>query len=187
MQVKSRRKAREAALRCLYEMEIGQVPLEDALEEVMAESALPPDLEEFAEGLITGVFRHRPDIDAKLRSALIDWELDRLAVVDKNVMRIAAYELLYMPGVPPAVSIDEAIEIAKKYSTADSGKFVNGVLGKVLKDSPKAQWDPQQETMKEEREIEPEEEIEEETVTDEERIQELARIGAWRLRAEDPS
>lgn len=96
----------------------------------------PPTAEEaetrlFAEPLIRGVLEHRDDIDARIKKHARNWEFNRIAAVDRNVMRLAIYEMLHRDDIPPIVSINEAVDIAKKFSTQDSGKFVNGILDKV--------------------------------------------------------
>ncbi len=142
MAVRSKRKAREAAMRTLYEIEIGHTDTSSALEVTLEEADLAPDLAAYAERLVRGIRGMIPIIDQKLSSIVIDYDYNRIAAVDRNVLRVAAYELLEIPEIPPAVTINEAIEIAKRYSTAESGKFVNGVLGRLLQDTPKANWDP---------------------------------------------
>lgn len=96
----------------------------------------PPTTEEaetrlFAEPLIRGVLEHRDDIDERIKKHARNWEFHRIAAVDRNVMRLAIYEMLYRDDIPPVVSINEAVDIAKKFSTYESGKFVNGILDKV--------------------------------------------------------
>jgi N utilization substance protein B len=96
----------------------------------------PPTAEEaetrlFADPLIRGVIEHRDAIDEQIKSRAKNWELHRIATVDRNIMRLAIYEMLYREDIPPIVSINEAVDIAKKFSTQDSGKFVNGILDKI--------------------------------------------------------
>ncbi len=96
----------------------------------------PPTIEEaemrlFAEPLIKGVLQHRDAIDERIKKFCKNWDFNRIAVVDRNVMRLAIYEMLHREDIPPVVSINEAVDIAKKFSTPDSGKFVNGILDKV--------------------------------------------------------
>ncbi|HQE91108.1 MAG TPA: transcription antitermination factor NusB [Verrucomicrobiota bacterium] len=96
----------------------------------------PPTVEElevraFAEPLIQGALQHRNEVDAVIRKHARNWELHRIAVVDRNILRLAIYEMLYREDIPPVVSINEAVDIAKKFSTQDSGKFVNGILDQV--------------------------------------------------------
>ena len=96
----------------------------------------PPTAEEaetqlFADPLIRGVLEKRDAIDEKIKSHAKNWEFHRIAAVDRNIMRLAIYEMLYREDIPPVVSINEAVDIAKKFSTQDSGKFVNGILDKI--------------------------------------------------------
>ena len=96
----------------------------------------PPTAEEaetrlFADPLIRGVIEHRDAIDEKIKDHAKNWDLHRIATVDRNIMRLAIYEMLYREDIPPIVSINEAVDIAKKFSTQDSGKFVNGILDKI--------------------------------------------------------
>jgi N utilization substance protein B len=85
----------------------------------------------FAEPLIRGALKHRDELDATIRKFARNWDLERMAVVDRNVLRLAIYEMLYREDIPPVVAINEAVDIAKKFSTDDSGKFVNGILDRV--------------------------------------------------------
>ncbi|HEY3913936.1 MAG TPA: transcription antitermination factor NusB [Verrucomicrobiae bacterium] len=96
----------------------------------------PPSAEElatrlFADKLIRGVIEHLPELDQKIKDCAQNWDLRRMAAVDRNVMRLAIYEMLHREDIPPVVSINEAVDIAKKFSTQDSGKFVNGILDKI--------------------------------------------------------
>jgi len=97
---------------------------------------LPPSTQElatrmFADKLIRGVLENRPDLDARIQQHAENWDLHRMAVVDRNILRLAIYEMLFREDIPPIVSINEAVDIAKKFSTQDSGKFVNGILDKI--------------------------------------------------------
>ena len=96
----------------------------------------PPTTEEtatrlFAEPLIRGTIEHRDKLDELIKKYAVNWELHRIAAVDRSILRLAIYEMLYREDIPPIVSINEAVDIAKKFSTQDSGKFVNGLLDKV--------------------------------------------------------
>jgi len=99
--------------------------------------ALPPPtaeeaaIREFADPLIRGTLEHRDEADGIIKKHAKNWELHRIAAVDRNVLRLAIYEMLHRDDIPPVVSINEAVDIAKKFSTQDSGKFVNGILDKV--------------------------------------------------------
>ena len=85
----------------------------------------------FADPLICGTLEHRDQLDAEIMKHAKNWDLHRMAVVDRNILRLAIYEMLHRDDIPPVVSINEAVDIAKKFSTDDSGKFVNGILDKV--------------------------------------------------------
>ncbi|MFO1487069.1 MAG: transcription antitermination factor NusB [Verrucomicrobiota bacterium] len=101
------------------------------------EAELPPPTTQeaamrlFAEPLIRGAIEHRDTIDEQIKKYAANWELHRIAAVDRSILRLAIYEMLYRQDIPPIVSINEAVDIAKKFSTQDSGKFVNGLLDKV--------------------------------------------------------
>jgi N utilization substance protein B len=99
--------------------------------EVPPPSAEETEVIDFAESLIRGVLQHQARLDEIIAVHAQNWSVQRMAVVDRNVLRLAIYEMLYREDIPPVVSINEAVEIAKKYSTEDSGKFVNGILDKV--------------------------------------------------------
>jgi N utilization substance protein B len=118
----SRRQARERALTLLYEAELKGVPPSA----VVSELSVVPD--PYAATLVRTVEDRKAEIDGLIGRAAIGWELGRMAVVDRNVIRLALAELLGSPGVPTAVVLDEAVELAAAYSTDDSGRFVNGVL-----------------------------------------------------------
>jgi len=188
--IRSKRKAREAAMRALYEIELGHSDTNSALEVTLEEAALPKDMAAYAERLVRGIRSNLAIIDHKLATIIIDYDYNRIAAVDRNVLRVAAYELLEIPEIPPAVTINEAIEIAKRYSTAESGRFVNGILGRLLQDSPKANWDPAtapfeaNEVLERDEEPEVVEEVVAET-SDEGKL--ASKFGTWKVRKEHGS
>lgn len=116
----------------------------DLVGEILAEVDYPEatlDLvQRFARELTNGVWKSRVSLDRMISIAIPDYDYNRLALIDKNIMRVAVYEFENIDYVPPAVTINEAIEISKKYSTGESGKFINGVLAKVLKSTKKAEY-----------------------------------------------
>jgi transcription antitermination factor NusB len=128
-----RRDAREAAVQYLYQRELQADESDALLEEFYRLRGLSPSARRFCETLLKGWMEHRADIDAAIREHARNYEFSRLSAVDRNVLRIACQELLFCADIPPAVAINEAIEIAKKFSTAESGKFVNGVLDNIRK------------------------------------------------------
>jgi N utilization substance protein B len=99
--------------------------------ELPAVSAEEAALRQFADPLIRGALEHRVEIDTLISRHSQNWELHRMAAVDRNILRLAIYEMLHREDIPPVVSINEAVDIAKKFSTDDSGKFVNGILDKI--------------------------------------------------------
>ena len=177
-------------MRALYEIEIGHTDTQSALAVTLEEANLSPELTNYAEKVVKGIRGNIAVIDQRLATIIKDYDYNRIAAVDRNVLRVAAYELLEMPEIPPAVTINEAIEIAKRYSTAESGKFVNGVLGRLLKDTPKANWDPATAPPEahEEQVDEPEPVIEEEVVAEDSEDAKMAtKFGTWKIRTGDPS
>lgn len=137
MPVKSRRPARVAALRALYQMGIARVRAEDAIKQIHEESEMDADLIAYAERLVRGIASESSAIRDVIEARLTGWDYDRLAAVDRTILRVGVFELLHAPEVPPVVAVNEAVELAKKYSTAESGKFVNGVLARVMADFPR--------------------------------------------------
>jgi N utilization substance protein B len=128
-----RRAGREMALRALFQIDFGSVSAEEAFATVSDAERYVEDTIEFARALVTGASAHAAAIDRVIERHARDWSLDRMANVDRNILRLSLYELLYRPDIPPSVAVDEAVELAKKYSTAESGRFVNGVLGNVVR------------------------------------------------------
>jgi N utilization substance protein B len=120
-----RRQARERALSLLYEAEAKDVDPDV----VLAGLPVPPDA--FTVDLVSGVAEHGVEIDDWLRRFSRDWALDRMPAIDRTLLRIAVFELLHLPDVPTAVVLSEAVDLAQRYSTDDSGRFVNGVLAAV--------------------------------------------------------
>jgi N utilization substance protein B len=125
MSVGSRRESRERALSLLYEAEVKEMAPAALLED------LPMRAEPFVADLVGGVGTHLARIDELIERFAIDWTLDRMPAVDRNLLRLAVYELLERPDVPLAAVISEAVELAKRYSTDESSRFVNGVLAGV--------------------------------------------------------
>jgi N utilization substance protein B len=130
-----RRDAREAAIQFLYQFDTHKpANVDEALVAFWAQNEEPKNVRDFATDLIRGALEKLPEVDAKIRTLADNWDFERLAAVDRNILRLAVYEMLFRPEIPPVVSINEAIEIAKKFSTAESGKFVNGLLDRVKKE-----------------------------------------------------
>lgn len=129
----TRRDARELALRMLFQLDIGKQPVDEVVEAALEQSHLEGSNRIYAEELVRQTLAHIAEIDAHIAALTIDWAPDRQAAVDRNILRLAGYELLFRPDAPVAVVVNEAVELAKKYSTAESGRFVNGVLGALAR------------------------------------------------------
>jgi transcription antitermination factor NusB len=131
--MRKRTKAREAALKILYQMEIAHSDVRQACSDYWAENADEGQVKDFAEQLVQGTKEHLAQIDALISKHAKNWQLKRMAVIDRNILRYATFELLFLKDIPPKVSINEAVDLAKKYGDAESGKFVNGILDQILK------------------------------------------------------
>jgi len=130
-----RRKGRECALQILFQLDLSGNALADSTFALFWEDrSEPEDVRAFAEGLVRGTAERLVEIDRILGTVAARWELRRMAAVDRNLLRLAAFEILYRPDIPPTVTINEAVEIAKKYSTPDSPSFVNGILDRLMHD-----------------------------------------------------
>ena len=133
--MKARRtKAREAALQVLYRVDLADGNAIESLEAVASELKLSSEVTEYAEAVITGVTKNLADIDSAITEFSSNWTIERMAVVDRNVLRIAAFELLFRSDIPFKVVIDEAVELAKRFGSEDSGAFINGVLDPLATD-----------------------------------------------------
>ena len=136
--MRKRTKAREYALQILYAIDITKDDPKSCIEHFWeGNNEVESDIREFSESLVLGVAEKKDEIDKMISTYATNWQLERMAVIDRNVLRFAAYELLFMKDIPPKVSINEAIDIAKKFGGNDSGKFVNGILDKINKTEPK--------------------------------------------------
>jgi len=130
-----RRKAREVALQLLYQLDVqSESNPEPHLPEFWARHPVDRDVREFAEVLIRGAKLHEPKIDELISQFAENWELDRMAVVDRNILRQGVFEILWIEDVPPKVAINEALEVAKKFSTHESSRFINGILDRIHKE-----------------------------------------------------
>lgn len=136
--MRRRTRAREVALQFLYQLDLRGEEAMEGLDAFLREEAEEPEVREFALRLIVGAKRAREEADQKLRHVTRNWDLKRMAAIDRNILRMAVFELLHCPDIPPKVTINEAIELGKKYSTANSGAFVNGILDRVRLDAEAA-------------------------------------------------
>ena len=152
----SRRRAREWVLQALYQVDIAGIPPMEALESLWATlldddgtlsqgSPQQGDMD-FARELVQGVFEHRERIETLIEQASLNWRLSRMPAVDRNILRMACYEILERPDIPVSVTINEAVELAKRYGGADSRAFVNGILDRVAFDTGRGGRGPKQDS-----------------------------------------
>ncbi|MBI4707019.1 MAG: transcription antitermination factor NusB [Candidatus Omnitrophica bacterium] len=132
--MRKRTQAREFALQVLYQIDITSDPVQDALDNFWmghSDEEIEKDIKDFTGELVKGVIENIAGIDAKISQYATNWQLDRMAVVDRNVLRMSCFELVFREDIPPKVSINEAVDLAKKYSGIEAGKFVNAILDKI--------------------------------------------------------
>lgn len=132
--MRKRTKAREYVLQMLYQVDITQGAWQEVLENFCASNDrqdLSGELKDFSAQLLAGVVDHLQEIDEKISKYAANWQLERMAFVDRNIMRLGCFELLFRVDIPPKVAINEAVELAKKYSGLESGKFVNAILDQI--------------------------------------------------------
>lgn len=129
--MKKRTRARELALQFLYQADLVKKPAEEA-DEFLREEERDPETRRFAQRLISGTLEGREEIDEVIQDVAQNWNISRMAVVDRNVLRLATHELMNCQDIPPKVAINEAIEIGKRYSTQNSGAFINGILDRIM-------------------------------------------------------
>lgn len=129
-----RRWAREIALQVLFQVDLVNAEPYRALDYLLKENTVPDDIAVFIRSLVRGTLEHLFEIDDYINSYAIEWDLSRMANVDRNILRMGLYEMLYCQGTPLNVAINEAIELAKAYSHEEAPRFINGILGKIAKD-----------------------------------------------------
>jgi N utilization substance protein B len=130
--VKTRRQARIVALQTLFEVDSVRHPADLVLSQRLQETPLPADGEVFAKQLVLGVLEHRPNLDSLISDIATDWPLEQMAIVDRNILRIAIFEITVDGQTPVKVAINEAVELAKLFGSDSSRRFVNGVLGTLV-------------------------------------------------------
>ena len=130
--MRKRTAARECALQLLYQWDLTKA-VDDVLEQFWIDRPETADVRTFAEQLLAGTLQQLPVIDEALQKYAENWELTRMAVVDRNILRLGTYELLFAEDIPAKVTINEAVELAKRFGDVDSSKFINGILDKINK------------------------------------------------------
>ncbi|MBI5832145.1 MAG: transcription antitermination factor NusB [Armatimonadetes bacterium] len=133
LSIRERRLAREEAFKLVFQADQGVVPFDDILALERSETALAPGTWEWASNLAVGAWVLRDQIDVKLDKLAAGWTVERMASADRAVLRLSAYEVLYRDDIPVGVSINEAVELAKRYGTDESPRFINGILGNLAR------------------------------------------------------
>jgi len=130
--MKRRSRARELALQTLYQVDLTRETDRANIDAFLDEQEAEEEPREFARALVHGTLDRQDEIDEKIAEVTQNWAISRMAVIDRNVLRLAAHELLHREDIPPKVSVNEAIEIGKRFSTTNSGAFINGILDKIM-------------------------------------------------------
>jgi transcription antitermination protein NusB len=126
-----RKKSREFALQVLYQLNIAKQNVITALTQFQEHFLSHGEVDEFLKRLVQGVLEHCPELDRLIEQYSENWRLDRINLVDRNILRLALFELLYCEDIPPKVTINEAIDLGKKFGSEDSGSFINGILDRI--------------------------------------------------------
>jgi transcription antitermination protein NusB len=132
--LKKRRKSRELALQGLYHWDVTGQDGTKTLLRLQEHFSASAEKDEFAEKILFGVLEHREEIDRLIEQVSENWRLDRMPVIDRNLLRLATFELLYCDEIPPKVAINEAIDLGKRFGSENSGSFINGILDRLQKE-----------------------------------------------------
>lgn len=138
----TRRQARETAMKVLFQVDIGKNDVDTAMKHMLAEDSASETDVSFLKRLVEGTTANLSEIDRVLTETAVEWKLERMLGTDRNILRLAVYEILFCPDIPDSATVNEAVELAKTYGDDHSGKFVNGILGNVIRggrrvDTPK--------------------------------------------------
>ena len=133
MPISKRRGGRELAFQLLFQTDVGDIPLDEVITIHKMSSEAQPQVWAFAEELANGAWDHREESDATIARYSQGWSVERMPNADRNILRIALFEIFHVEDIPVNVSVNEAVELAKEYSTVDSARFINGVLGNVVR------------------------------------------------------
>lgn len=131
----TRRAAREEAFKIIFQVDMGKNPWKEVLSRSLDKSSLSETGQLFLKQLVEGTMTHLNTIDAEISKYAQDWKLDRMLSTDRNILRLSIYELKYQKDIPAGVSVNEAVELAKTYGDDDSGRFINGILGNIIRSS----------------------------------------------------
>jgi transcription antitermination protein NusB len=126
-----RRRGRETALKLLYALDITQESVDELLQASWLDTVVPEAVREFSVALVAGVMAHQDEIDTLVQEWSMNWSLERIGIIERNILRFAIYELLFLTDIPPNVTINEAVEVAKRYGTDEAPSFINGILDRI--------------------------------------------------------
>lgn len=127
----SRRRSREMAVQVLYQVDMAQSDISEALRVFCDHFEAPESIRDFAIELANGAHGHQEEIDSLIKQFSEHWRLERMPIVDRNILRLAIFEFLYRPDIPTKVSINEAVDLGKRYGSSESGAFINGILDRI--------------------------------------------------------
>lgn len=133
----NRRQAREKSLQILYQFDVTKVNIQEIIDQRLEEETINENVRTFIANIIEGTVNNLDEIDNIIKQYAVDWTIERMPTVDRNILRIAIYEMNYTKGTPIKVILNEAIELAKTFGSDNSAKFINGILGKIKDDSEK--------------------------------------------------
>lgn len=133
--MRKRRKSRERALQVLYQWDVTGQDAAKTLSQMEEHFSPGPGKDEFAERIVLGVLNHHEEIDRLIEKVSENWRLDRMTVIDRNLLRLATFELRYCDDIPPKVALNEAIDLGKRFGSEESGSFINGVLDRIQKET----------------------------------------------------
>jgi len=132
--MRKRTQAREYVLKILYQKDVTGRDFDAVAQHYWeTEESIDKEIREFTHRLVFGVKKYISEIDDTISQVATNWQLKRMAIIDRNILRLGVYELLFAPDIPPKVTINEAVDLAKKYGDLESGKFINGILDKIHK------------------------------------------------------
>ena len=133
--MRKRRKSRELALQVLYHWDVTGQDAAKTLSQLQEHFSPGPGKDEFAERIVLGVLNHREEIDQLIEKVSENWRLDRMTVIDRNLLRLATFELRFCDDIPPKVALNEAIDLGKRFGSEESGSFINGLLDRIQKET----------------------------------------------------
>jgi len=130
----SRRLARQVAFQTLFQIDLAKGEVENALMQRLSEVALGAENQEYVKRAVRGVMQHITALDTQIKAVSVDWDVHRLGFIERNILRLAIYEIVFMDEIPIGVSVNEAVELAKSFGDDEASRFINGLLGTVIRE-----------------------------------------------------